>query len=192
MYPQTVLITGGATGIGFALAKKFHDAGHQIILVGRRRERLEAAVAALPGARAYVADITLALDRERLRERFPEVSILINNAGIQNSGGILEQTSEQMAREVWVNFLAPVFLTQAFLPALLAHPGGGGGEHHLRAGPRPQGGCAGVQCRQGGATQLYPQPAAATPGHSDPRCGSVAAPGGYRHDCGSSPGKDVS
>ena len=88
---HTVLITGGATGIGFALAKKFHAAGNHVILVGRREDALRQAVEQLSGslhdngARCgyAVADVSQAEDRARLAAQFPETSILIYNAGIQ-------------------------------------------------------------------------------------------------------------
>ncbi|RKW25947.1 MAG: SDR family NAD(P)-dependent oxidoreductase, partial [Kingella sp. (in: b-proteobacteria)] len=63
---HTVLITGGATGIGFALAKKFHSAGNRVILVGRREEALRQAAAQLSGCLIAVADVSQETDRERL------------------------------------------------------------------------------------------------------------------------------
>ena len=76
---HTVLITGGATGIGFALAKKFHAAGNRVILAGRREDVLRQAAAQLSGCQTAVADISQAADRERLVRDFPDVDILVNN-----------------------------------------------------------------------------------------------------------------
>ena len=82
---HTVLITGGATGIGFALAKKFHAAGNRVILVGRREDALRQAVEQLSGEQLSgslhdngarcgyaVADVSQAEDRARLAAQFPE------------------------------------------------------------------------------------------------------------------------
>ena len=123
---HTVLITGGATGIGFALAKKFYAAGNRVILVGRREDALRQAVEQLSGslhdngARCgyAVADVSQAEDRARLAAQFPETSILINNAGIQFTKRLDEQTDDEIAQEIAVNLTAPVQLTRAFLPVL--------------------------------------------------------------------------
>ncbi len=118
-FGHTVLITGGATGIGFALAKKFHAAGNSVIVVGRSEEKLAAAAAALPGISTCAADVSSVVDRERLVNTYADVSILINNAGIQNIAPILQSTPHDIEHELDVNFLSPVLLCRAFLPLLL-------------------------------------------------------------------------
>lgn len=115
---HTVLITGGATGIGFALAKKFHDAGNQVILVGRREEQLNLAAEQLSGSQIAVADIGNSQDRTRLVTQFPDVNILINNAGIQFTKRFDAQTDDEIAQEIQTNLTAPAQLTLAFLPVL--------------------------------------------------------------------------
>ncbi|MDK4685376.1 SDR family NAD(P)-dependent oxidoreductase [Kingella negevensis] len=117
---HTVLITGGATGIGFALAKKFHTAGNQIILVGRREDVLQQATAQLSGCRIAVADVSKTEDRERLVRDFPEVSVLVNNAGIQFTKRLDAQNDDEIAQEININLTAPAQLTRAFLPILTA------------------------------------------------------------------------
>ncbi|MDK4623803.1 SDR family oxidoreductase [Kingella kingae] len=117
---HTVLITGGATGIGFALAKQFHAAGNQIILVGRREDVLQQAAAQLAGSRIAVADVANAEDRARLVRNFPDVNILINNAGIQFTKRFDTQNDDEIAQEINVNLTAPAQLTLAFLPILTA------------------------------------------------------------------------
>jgi uncharacterized oxidoreductase len=118
----TVLITGGATGIGFAIAEKFHSAGNRVILVGRSHTALSKAVSGLPGAETCAADISLSSDRERLVAQFPEISVLVNNAGIQVNTPIASTAPEDIEHELLVNFLAPVLLSRAFLPLLLKQP----------------------------------------------------------------------
>lgn len=117
-----VLITGGVTGIGFALAEKFHAAGNQVVLVGRSEARLTKAAAALPGAETCVADVSFAEHRERLVEQFGDINILVNNAGIQVNTPIAECSPSEIARELDINFLAPVLLTRAFLPRFIEQP----------------------------------------------------------------------
>ncbi len=116
---HTVLITGGATGIGFALAKKFQAAGNRVIVVGRSEQKLAAATAALPGISTCAADVTSAADRARLLGTYLDISILINNAGIQYLVPVLESTPHDIKHELDVNFLSPVLLCRAFLPLLL-------------------------------------------------------------------------
>lgn len=116
---HVVLITGGATGIGFALAKKFLDAGNRVVIVGRTEQKLAAAAAVLPGVSTSVADISKASDRDRLVADHPDVSILVNNAGIQDITTVLESTAADIEHEFNVNLLAPVLLCRGFLPALL-------------------------------------------------------------------------
>ena len=117
---HTVLITGGATGIGFALAKKFHAAGNRVILAGRREGALRQAADQLSGCLITVADVSQAADRERLVRDFPDVSILVNNAGVQFTQPFATQTAEQIAQEININLTAPAQLTLAFLPILTA------------------------------------------------------------------------
>ncbi len=114
-----VLITGGATGIGFALAKKFHSAGHRVIIVGRSENALSKAADSLSGVETRVADISAASDRERLVAEFPDISILVNNAGLQVIAPIIESGPQDIEYELTVNFLAPVLLCRAYLPHLV-------------------------------------------------------------------------
>ena len=115
---HTVLITGGATGIGLALAKKFHAAGNQVILVGRRENVLQEAQTQLSGSQIAVADIGNAEDRARLLRDFPDVNIIINNAAIQFTKPFAEQTESEICQEIDTNLTAPVLLTKLFLPQL--------------------------------------------------------------------------
>lgn len=119
---HTVMITGGATGIGFALAKKFHAAGNRVILVGRRKAVLEEAQQSLSGCLIAVADVSIENDRQRLVRDFPEVNILINNAAIQFTKPFTEQDNHEITQEIDINLTSPVLLTHAFLPSLLTKP----------------------------------------------------------------------
>lgn len=119
---HTALITGGATGIGFALAKKFLAHGNQVIVVGRNELALQEACQKLPGATLCAADVALPEDRARLVRLFPNVTVLVNNAGIQVYKPIEASTPEEVQHEIAVNLTAPVLLAQCFLPTLKSFP----------------------------------------------------------------------
>lgn len=116
---HVVLITGGASGIGFALAQQFSSAGNRVIIVGRSEHKLRSAACALPGVIACAADISIASDRNRLVSEFTDISVLVNNAGIQNLSHFPDSTPADIEYELNVNFLAPVLLCHGFLPGLL-------------------------------------------------------------------------
>lgn len=117
-----VLITGGATGIGFALAAKFHAFGNHVILAGRSEAALSKAAGALPGSEICVADVSRAEDREQLVALFPNITVLVNNAGIQSNIPIVEAAPADIEHELHVDFLGPVLLARAYLPQLLRQP----------------------------------------------------------------------
>ncbi len=119
---RTVLVTGGGSGIGFAIAKKFHAAGHRVVLVGRSDGALAVATDQLRGSVSACADISIPADRERLVALFPDVTVLVNNAGIQINAAFLVSSSETISHELNVNFLAPALLTREYLPLLLKQP----------------------------------------------------------------------
>ncbi|NJM53967.1 MAG: SDR family NAD(P)-dependent oxidoreductase [Blastocatellia bacterium] len=84
---NTILITGGATGIGLALAKQFIAQNNTVIVCSRRQEKLNEAKAVLPSLVIIQCDISSVEQRRELFktcvEKYPTVNILINNAGIQ-------------------------------------------------------------------------------------------------------------
>jgi uncharacterized oxidoreductase len=83
---NTILITGGGSGIGEALAQRFHDLGNTIIVAGRRREALDRAIAGRENMYAEALDIesSEAVDdfARRVVAEYPRLNVLINNAGI--------------------------------------------------------------------------------------------------------------
>lgn len=126
---KTVLITGGGTGIGFALAKAFYERGARVAICGRRESILEAAKSKLPPLRTYVCDVTnSAASRamlQEMEERFGGIDILVNNAAVFYKAEQLDQEEDPsaLANEVGINLLAPIQLTNLFLPHLRHRPG---------------------------------------------------------------------
>lgn len=125
---RTVLITGGATGIGFALAKRFWSARSKVIICGRREEQLAAAERELPGLVSIPCDVSHEAERTRLAERvlreYPEVDVLVNNAGIQNRPPPVteEQDWTIYEREISTNLTAPIHLSMLFVKHLAGKP----------------------------------------------------------------------
>lgn len=113
---NTVFITGGATGIGFALAEQFSLAGNEVIICGRRENRLREAREKLPAIHIRVSDVSKEDDRLHLMnwltENFGSFNILINNAGIQRLIFLgRENNTEKFKEEAGINLIAPVHLS---------------------------------------------------------------------------------
>jgi len=125
---STVLVTGGATGIGFALAERFANAGSTVIVCGRREGALHEAKRQVPALHTIACDLTVASDRVALAERvvkeFPKLDVLVNNAGIQRRARFAEDTApwHDREREIAINFVAPAHLCALLLPHLTGRP----------------------------------------------------------------------
>jgi uncharacterized oxidoreductase len=122
---NTVLITGGASGIGLALAARFLEAGSEVVVCGRRLERLSEAQAAHPALKAFASDVTRAEEREDLYRwavtEFPALNVLVNNAGIQRRIQLAEPEEwDATHEELAINLEAPIHLSRLFVPHLLS------------------------------------------------------------------------
>lgn len=116
---NTILITGGSTGIGLSLAARFLEAGNQVLICGRRQDKLEEAAKAHPGLRTFLCDVSKPADREALfaytvRE-FPATNVLFNNAGVMrflrmDAPGVWDVA----AAEIATNLAAPIHLSMLF------------------------------------------------------------------------------
>jgi len=121
---KTVLITGGGSGIGLALAERFYKAGNTVIVCGRRIEKLQEAKVKMPNLHTLICDIANEADRKRLYEmvvsEFPELDILVNNAGIQQRINLKKLNNDwgYYHQEIVANMEAPIHLTMLFLPHL--------------------------------------------------------------------------
>ncbi|WP_221091023.1 SDR family oxidoreductase [Deinococcus aquaedulcis] len=124
---KTVLLTGGGSGIGRALAEGLHDRGNTVLMAGRRLETLQEVAAARPNLHAYALDVTdpvsIAALTERMTAEHPTLNVLINNAGIMVAEDLLTQPDTATAEAtVATNLLGPIRLTHALLPHLRRQP----------------------------------------------------------------------
>jgi uncharacterized oxidoreductase len=125
---NTILITGGGTGIGRGLAEALHAAGNTVIIAGRRRAPLQAVTAANPGMHLALLDIDDAFvirdSVERILVEHPALNVLVNNAGIMRVERVLTGPEALATAEATIttNLLGPIRLTSALLPHLLAQP----------------------------------------------------------------------
>lgn len=124
---RTVLVTGGGSGIGLALAKALLERKCHVIVCGRDAAKLEAAVSALPGLHALTCDVAdpaaVAALAEKLASAWPGLDTLINCAGAFASGDLCtEAGAEALERMLKVNVVAPLRLTTALLPLLKRNP----------------------------------------------------------------------
>ena len=115
-----ILITGGASGIGFAMAEKFIKENNTVIICGRRDTALKQAAEKLPSVICKQCDLTWASERERLFEWISEehsyVNVLVNNAGIQQWMSVTDPDFYERAKEeMSTNMEAPLHLTSLFL-----------------------------------------------------------------------------
>lgn len=121
---NTVLITGGSSGIGLALARKFLQAQNTVIITGRNARKLADVKAMFPDVITEVADLNDFNALQKLVNRYPNVNILINNAGIQYNYDFVnpEIATELIETELQTNLIAPLQLIKLILPHLLTKP----------------------------------------------------------------------
>lgn len=125
---NTILITGGTSGIGRALAEAFHERGNQVIVTGRRQHLLDELTRTHPGMRGIQLGVQdpAALDAfaNDIRNRFPNLNVLVNNAGISRAENLAADPVDfSVSRSIIeTNVLAVLHLTAALLPALIRQP----------------------------------------------------------------------
>ncbi|MEW7847063.1 SDR family oxidoreductase [Massilia aurea] len=121
---NTILITGGGSGIGRALAEAFHRRGNQVIIAGRRQEALDDVAGANPGIVTAVLDVTNAADIDRFSQHIarahPVLNVVIHNAGIMRPEDWTAHAVDTATAHATIatNLLAPILLTAGLLPLL--------------------------------------------------------------------------
>lgn len=120
---HTALVTGASSGIGEAMTRRLAGAGVHVVVVARRRERLESLAAELGNVEVLVADLCDHDDQERVASRIadPErpVDLVVNNAGFGTSGAFADLDSERLRAEITVNVDALTRLTHAALAVMV-------------------------------------------------------------------------
>jgi uncharacterized oxidoreductase len=122
---NTILITGGASGIGLGLAERFIKENNTVIICGRREAVLKEVAAKFPSVITKVCDLSVEAERIALLDwvsaNHPDLNVLVNNAGIQNWMSVSDSDFYTKAdEEITTNILAPIHLASLFasLPSL--------------------------------------------------------------------------
>ena len=123
---NTILITGGGSGIGRALAEAFHAEGNHVIIAGRRKALLDEVTKANPGMASAVLDIenaaAIATFAEKLKADHPKLNVVIHNAGIMRAENVKEGKLADAEATIATNLLGPIRLNAALLPTLQKQP----------------------------------------------------------------------
>ncbi len=125
---NTILITGGGSGIGRGLAEAFHRLGNQVIIAGRGKKALDETTAANPGMKSVMLDVSdpksIQSFAAQVTKDYPSLNVLINMAGIMKPENLLEAPNYLPDAEATVttNLLGPIRLTAALLPSLRKQP----------------------------------------------------------------------
>lgn len=125
---NTILITGGTSGIGRALAEAFYQRGNQVIVAGRRQHLLDEITVAHSGMHGIQLDVQDSTDikafASRIRKQFPKLNVLLNNAGVSKSEDLTSDSIDfsVMQSTIQTNIFGVLHLTALLLPTLKQQP----------------------------------------------------------------------
>src|SRR6201992_3669675 len=123
---NTILITGGGSGIGRGLAEALQKLGNKVVIAGRRQSVLDETTSANPGMESLTLDIespeAIMAFAEEVKQRFPALNVLVNNAGIMKTENLLSPDLSVAESIITTNVLGPLRLVAALLPQLQAQP----------------------------------------------------------------------
>ena len=125
---NTILITGGASGIGWELTQRLEKLGNTVLITGRDQAKLEKAKKALPKIHTFQSDVSdtkaIAQLHENVVKQFPELNFLVNNAGIMRSINLHDKAGDllDITREIEINLCGPIRMVKQFLPHLKQKP----------------------------------------------------------------------
>lgn len=121
---NTILITGGSSGIGFEMAKEFLKRNNKIIITGRNEKKLQEVKEKLDGVVAIKSDVGNPDDIKKVylqvKKEFPDLNILINNAGIMTTINLQDHqlSANDLTNEIDINIKGIIWMNDAFLPLL--------------------------------------------------------------------------
>lgn len=121
---NTILITGGSSGIGFEMAKEFLKRNNKVIITGRNELKLQEAKEKLDGIVTIKSDVSNSDDIKKLYKQvakeFPDLNILINNAGIMWTINLQDHkfSADELIKELDINLKGPIWMNDVFLPLL--------------------------------------------------------------------------
>ena len=120
---NTILITGGGSGIGRGLAEALHQRKNQVIIAGRRKEVLSEVAKANPGMALVELNIedpaSIAAVAKKLIAEHPKLNVLINNAGVMQSDNVSGPVDDKLiASTITTNLIGPIRLTSALIDHL--------------------------------------------------------------------------
>ena len=128
MKGNTILVTGGTSGIGLELARELEKLGNVVIVTGRNAEKLAKVQKENPGLKTFRSDVSEVKEIEALHAElsrdFSELNVIVNNAGTMRTINLHREgeSLEELTREIEINLMGPIRMVTKFLPSLKKRP----------------------------------------------------------------------